>query len=99
MDGLDKRGSERREFRRSLEITKSASRRTDGAQVQQAVSLDISATGLGLETSTLLEQGEVVQLLMPLVGVDVAMPIFAEVCWALPANKNWRVGLAFLAQA
>jgi hypothetical protein len=99
MSVLEKRGSERREYRHSLEVAKSASRQASGSQVQQAMSMDISAGGLGLETPALLERGEIVQLLMPMAGTDVAMPVFAEVRWARPASAAWRVGLQFLAQA
>ena len=96
MTGLEKRRSERSEFRQTLDFELSAVRETDGLSVRRAFGMDISSGGMAVETDVALAEGEIVRLFDPKNSAGFDMPVFAEVRWAMPANGHWRAGLRFL---
>ncbi|OGQ98105.1 MAG: hypothetical protein A2521_10975 [Deltaproteobacteria bacterium RIFOXYD12_FULL_57_12] len=96
MTGLEKRRSERSEFRQTLELELSAVRETDALSVRRAFGLDISSGGMAMVTDVALAEGEIVRLLDPKSSAGFDLPVFAEVRWAVPANGHWRAGLRFL---
>ncbi|OGQ94883.1 MAG: hypothetical protein A2521_09610 [Deltaproteobacteria bacterium RIFOXYD12_FULL_57_12] len=96
MPGLEKRRSERSAFKQAVEFEVSALRATDGSTVNRAMGMDISSSGMALETDIALGQGEIVQLHVPINSGAVFMPFFAEVRWAEASGNTWRAGLRFL---
>ncbi len=60
-------------------------------------STDISNGGLGLVAPYMAKQGEILKLLIPLSGLNVAVPVFAEVMWVQPFEGSYKAGLRFLA--
>jgi hypothetical protein len=66
-------------------------------QRHEALSMDISEHGLGLETASVLQKGAVIKLLLPVGNVRATLPVFAEVMWSRPANGHYyRAGARFL---
>ena len=57
---------------------------------------DISHGGLGLTSPYKATEGEIVKLSIPFNGLDITIPVFAEVMWVMPFNENYRAGLRFL---
>lgn len=58
--------------------------------------LDISAGGACIKTLRSLEAGRVIKLKLELKDADIYAPCIAEVMWAKPDNRKYKVGLQFL---
>lgn len=65
--------------------------RIDGTTV------DISSGGLGMITAGMLGLGEVLKLNLAVSGMQVTLPLLAEVMWLRKMNGEYRAGLQFLA--
>jgi len=99
MENMDKRLSRRSEFRQPLQFELSSTmveQRSDSL-LRNGMGIDISASGLGMETDFAPKTGDLVKLLVPLAGSDVNMPVFAKVQWVAAGRERHRVGLRFLA--
>jgi hypothetical protein len=59
--------------------------------------VDISSNGIGMWTTTPLNQGDVVKLYIPVPSQKTVLPSFSEVRWVEPGSTHNRVGLQFLA--
>lgn len=97
--GSDQRISQRTAFRQALAFELSITRagRPGESLQRQAVSIDLSAHGLGLETDCLLEQGELIKLLPGDNSNGAKLPVFARVQWVqADARGRCRAGLCFL---
>jgi hypothetical protein len=81
--GSDQRISQRTAFRQALAFELSVTRagRPGEPLRRQAVGIDLSAHGLGLETDCPLEKGELIKLLPGDNGNGVKLPPFARVQW------------------
>ncbi len=62
----------------------------------EARSFDISQEGIGLFTDYPLKKDDVIKLYFPLSPYRTALPVFARVAWAQPAEGKFRVGMQFL---
>ena len=99
MENMDKRLSRRSEFRKPLQFELSstmAGQRKDPL-IRSGMGIDISASGLGMETDFATKKGDIVRLLVPLAGSDVKMPVLAEVQWVAAGGAGYRAGVRFLA--
>jgi hypothetical protein len=98
--GSDQRISQRTAFRQALAFELSVTRAGRPGEEplrRQAVGIDLSAHGLGLETDCPLEKGELIKLLPGDNGNGVKLPPFARVQWVqADARGRCRVGLCFL---
>ena len=99
MQGMEKRISKRTSFQKSVEIELSATheRQADAFLERSGRGIDISSTGMGLETDFAPEKGALLKLLVPLNGSDIKMPVLAQVQWVAAAGAVYRAGLQFLA--
>jgi len=99
MHDMDKRICKRASFRKPVEFELSAivvaPRGT--SPMRKGHGIDISSTGMGLETDFRPEKGSMLKLLVPLSGSDIKMPVFAQVQWVVAAGVAYRAGLQFLA--
>ena len=68
-----------------------------GVVCLNGASTDISNGGLGLVAPYEAKQGEILKLMIPLRGLGVAVPVFAEVMWVQPFEASYKAGLRFLA--
>jgi len=96
---IDIRLSKRTSFREAVGIEVSAAS-VDEAGVSLLRSgrgIDISSSGIGLETDFRPEKGSLLKLHVPLSGTDIKMPVFAQVQWVVAAGIMYRAGLQFLA--
>lgn len=89
-----KRNSERKAFTEKIFIETSAE--SSGVGKCEALCADISGQGLGLTAECRLEKAQIIKLYLPVEKAKTALPIFAEVIWAQPANERVRAGLRFL---
>ena len=99
VETIDIRLSKRTSFREEVGIELSA---TSGAEagvslLRSGRGIDISSSGMGLETDFRPEKGSILKLLVPLSGSDIKMPVFAQVQWVVAAGVAYRAGLQFLA--
>jgi hypothetical protein len=62
----------------------------------EAIGVDISSSGLGVVTDYALKEGDVLKSRIPVIEMDTALPVYAEVVWSKPHNGKFRVGLRFL---
>ncbi|NWG13207.1 MAG: PilZ domain-containing protein [Acidobacteria bacterium] len=85
---------ERKSFRQSIEFGISVLGAGDYATFR-GESLDISPDGLGLLSEYPLVQGMVVRLTLPVDGVGIPVPVFAEVSRVIPVGNRFRAGLRF----
>jgi len=99
MEDTEKRRSKRSEFRQpvAFELSVTMAEQPDDSLLRSGMGIDISSTGMGLETDFLPLAGDLVKLLIPFAGSDVNMPVFAEVQWVEANRKKHRLGLRFLA--
>jgi hypothetical protein len=88
--------AERKQFDCSLEYHLSAAFGESSHRTCTARAQNICANGLGILTCCMLERGAVVRLGFPLSSLEILLPVFAEVAWAVPANNGFRAGLRFL---
>jgi len=57
---------------------------------------DISSQGLGPIAPNEMTEGEILKLLISFKSIDVSVPVFAEVRWAQPFERDYKAGLRFL---
>ena len=60
------------------------------------VCIDISQGGLRITSDFIIEQGQVLELSLPVDATDIFSPVFAEVMWSMPERGNISNGLRFL---
>ena len=87
--------AERKGFGCPLEYDLGAAAGQSG-KTYTAQAQDICANGLKILTDNPLEKGMVVRLSIPMSSLEVPLPVFAEVAWAVAAKNRFRVGLRFL---
>jgi hypothetical protein len=63
---------------------------------QSGIGTNISSDGLGMITNFSLQESSVLKTYLPVQGVDLSIPVFAEVMWSVPNGNLFRVGLRFL---
>ncbi len=94
---LEKRESVRKNFCREIEMESMTMERGKiGSVLRKARCVDISRGGVGIMTESELRKGEVLKLFMPLEGFDLTLPVYAQVMWASPGDKEFRAGIRFL---
>ena len=93
---MDKRKEQRKTFHHSIEYDLGSASRASGKRAYAARTRDISAHGLQILTDHPLKKGMVVRLDLQVSGVEISVPVFAEVVWAIPADKGFRAGLKYL---
>ena len=93
---MERRTAERKGFGYSLEYDLGATAGESGIKTHTALAQDICADGLGILTDYPLERGAVVRLGLPVSGLQIVLPIFAEVIWTVSANNRCKAGLRFL---
>ncbi len=57
---------------------------------------DIGAGGAGLMTETILRQGEILKLHIPILANSGTVPVFSEVRWIQDVPEGCKAGLRFL---
>ena len=68
----------------------------EAGQMHHAQAQDICAGGLRIVTDYPLKKGVVLRLSLPLNGLRMPLPVFAEVAWTVPAAGRFSAGLRFL---
>lgn len=99
MQGIEKRLSKRTSFQKSVEIELSATSeiQAGASLVRWGRGIDISSTGMGLETDFAPEKGALLRVHVPLSEPNVKMPVLAQVQWVVADRQRHRAGLRFLA--
>lgn len=67
-----------------------------GANAVGVEMLDISKGGVCVLAGSLHEPGNVMKLGFKVPGTEADVPSFAEVMWAVPCGKGFKLGLQFL---
>lgn len=67
-----------------------------GAKTVGAEMLDISKGGVCVLAGSLHKPGNVMKLWFKVPGTEADVPSFAEVMWAVPCGKGFKLGLQFL---
>ncbi len=93
---MERRTAERKGFDYSLEYDLGAITGESGVKTHMAQAQDICADGLRILTDYPLERGAVVRLGLPVSGLQIVLPIFAEVIWTDSADNRCKAGLRFL---
>jgi hypothetical protein len=93
---MERRMAERKAFDHSIKFNLSAASSKSGEKTHTAQAQDICADGLRILTDFALKKGTVVRLGLPVNGPKIVLPVFAEVIWAVSANKRCKAGLRFL---
>ena len=93
---MERRQMERKKFKHLLEFDLGAATGKNGNRKYKAQAQDISPEGLRILTDYPLEKGVVVKLGLPVSGLEMLLPVFAEVAWAAPVEKRFTAGLRFL---
>lgn len=98
MQSMDKRVSKRTSFLGSVDIELSATNewQTGASLMRNGRGIDISSSGMGLETDFAPAKGALLRLHVPFSGTDVKMPVLAQVQWVVAGRKWHRAGLRFL---
>ena len=96
MQALEKRTSQRTAFQQPMIFELSATHPSEDSSERKARGIDISSTGIGLETKEELKKSEIVKLFVPLGKEGANIPVFAEVRWVVAFEGNYRQGLHFL---
>ncbi len=86
---------ERKGFKHLLEYNPSASV-GESEKAYTAEAQDICSGGLRILTRHPLAKGMVVRLDFPVNDLELLLPVFAEVAWAVPADNGFNAGLRFL---
>ncbi len=99
VETIDIRLSKRTSFREAVGIELTATSRAEAgvSLLRSGRGIDISSSGLGLETDFRPEKGTLLKLHVPLSGSDVRLPVLAQVQWVVAAGVMYRAGLQFLA--
>ncbi len=93
----DGRAAGRQVFSRPIEFELSATGAAGmGPTMSVAQGLDISSHGIGMLADFPLTKGMILRLSLPLNVAGAALPVFAEVAWAIPDSDYFRAGLRFL---
>jgi hypothetical protein len=93
---MERRIVPRKTFRQSIEYDLGAAFSASGKGKHSAHAQDISTHGLQILTDYPLKKGMVLRLGLLVSGVEISVPVFAEVAWAMPADKRFRAGLKYL---
>lgn len=64
---------------------------------KSGLGVDISPGGMGLTTDYPLKEGDVLKLYLPVAAGHASVPVFTEVIWLRPSDREFRAGLRFLA--
>jgi hypothetical protein len=69
-----------------------------GARLRTAEGINISQSGLCIQTKSRLSLWQIIRLNLPVNGAatPITSPTLAECCWIEPQQKQYRVGLRFL---
>jgi hypothetical protein len=90
----EKRASERQPYPEEMELETTA---TGGVGTYHQVHcLDISQGGLGLSTSHILRENQIVKISLPVKGFAATVPVLAEVSWVMADNNRYRAGVRYL---
>ena len=95
---MDKRRERRKAFHHSIEYDLGSAFGAPGKNRKKyaAHTRDISAHGLQILTDHPLKKGMVIRLDLQVSGVEISVPVFAEVAWSIPADKGFKAGLKYL---
>jgi hypothetical protein len=94
---IEKRIKERKKFNKSLSFETIEKEENKIKHVKKkAISLDISEDGLGMRAESILSEGWVLKLFLPVPEVEISIPVFAEVMWVKEEIGYFRAGLRFL---
>jgi len=93
---MERRKGKRKTFHRSIEYDLGAGFGSSGKRKHAAHTRDISAHGLQISTDYPLKRGMVLRLDLQVSGVEISVPVFAEVAWAAQADKGFKAGLKYL---
>jgi hypothetical protein len=93
---MERRREQRKTFQHSIEYDLGSAFGASGKRRYTAHTRDISAYGLQILTNRPLKKGMVVRLDLQVSNVEISVPVFAEVAWAIPADKGFRAGLKYL---
>lgn len=67
------------------------------SSLAQGQSLDISDGGISILDGLRLEKGVLIQMMLPISGSTVTVPVISEVRWSeATGSGSYRVGLRFL---
>jgi hypothetical protein len=94
----EKRASERQPYPEEMELEATA---TGGVETHYRVHcLDISQGGLGLSTSHMLRESQIVKISLPVKGFVATVPVLAEVLWVIADKQThkhrYRAGVRYL---
>jgi hypothetical protein len=92
----ERRASERQPYfeEMALGIVKAG---TGGWVTQhRAHCLNLSHGGLGLSTSHVLRENQIVKIILPVKGFHATVPVLAEVSWVIAENNHYRAGIRYL---
>ena len=93
----DKRREIRKKYSGEIGFESMLAEKSEGTVVfRNGRGADISHGGLGLTGLYRATEGEIVKLSIPFNGLDITVPVFAEVMWVVPFDESYRVGLRFL---
>jgi hypothetical protein len=93
---MERRAVQRKKFNHPIEYDLGSAFGAPGQSRHAAHTHDISAHGLQILTDHPLKKGMVVRLDLQVSGVEISVPVFAEVAWAIPTDKGFRAGLKYL---
>ncbi len=91
---LEQRVTERKEFKQSLNVE--ISNVVSACGKGEGRGVDLSSYGLGMISRYPLARGMVLRISLPIKEIGIALPLFAEVAWAVPGPDGVRAGLRFL---
>jgi hypothetical protein len=93
---MERRREQREAFHHSVEYDLGSVFGASGKRKHAAHARDISAHGLQILTDHPLKKGMVIRLDLQVSGVEISVPVFAEVAWAMPLDKGFKAGLKYL---
>ena len=88
--------TERKAFDQLLQYSLSATIGESGDKIHIAQVQNVCADGLGILTDYPLKKDAVIRVGFPASGLEMLLPVFAEVAWVAPIDKRFKAGLRFL---
>jgi hypothetical protein len=89
----EKRATERQPYPEEMELETTAGGVTTRHRVH---CLNISHGGLGLSTSHMLKEHQIVKIFLPVKGFDATVPVLAGVSWVMADDNRYRAGVRYL---
>ncbi len=93
---MERRMAERKAFDQLLQYSLGATAGESGEKIHMAQVQNICSDGLGILTDYPLKKDAVIRVGFPASGLEMLVPVFAEVAWVAPEDKRFKAGLRFL---